>query len=301
MSEEIDFNSMSDMEIIMSSKLSLQQKIDETHIIDFIQKRDERYLRVIFDKDTLKLNLEYKEMLKWLTLEVIYQLLFNDLEDDIKYLRSFLKQHVKSLYKAVKPHIALKLSRENMLDLLLYNQWIIEREKIIDDEYATFLTFITIDISDLHVCNCLRFMILNYTYFNIDDLWQHIDCLVINRSLFKMEILKLCIQQQLPLLSSAIIKIYMMRGNENIRDNLKEILEDLITSGLFNPSVYWIQEIINEGNIGLLSLFDKYQINIKDYFNKEHSDYSKELSETLAKLDISLDDYIRMRYGKSRF
>jgi hypothetical protein len=103
MSEELDFNSMSDMEIILSSKLTLQQKIDETHIIDFIQKRDERYLGVIFDTDTLKLDLKYKKMLKWLTLEIVYQLIFNDLKDDLKYLRSFLTLHVKSLYKAVKP------------------------------------------------------------------------------------------------------------------------------------------------------------------------------------------------------
>jgi hypothetical protein len=295
MSEEIDFNSMNDMEIIMTSKLTLQQKIDETHIIDFIQKKDERYLGVIFDKDTLKLNPEYKEMLKWLTLEIIYQLMFNNLKGDLKYLISFLIQHVKSLYKDVKPHIALKLSREDMLDLLLTNQWIIKQEVV--SECYMFFTFVAIDVNDPHVYKCLRFMILNYTYFNIDDLWEHINCLMLNTSTYKMEILKLCIQQQLPLLSSAIIRLYMTRGSEDIHSDLIEILEGLIVSGSFNPSAYWIREIINAGHIGLLNLFTKYQINIKDYLKIEHSDYSKELSEILAKLDISLDDYIRMRCG----
>jgi len=295
MSEEIDFNSMSDMEIIMSNKLTLQQKMDETHIIDFIQKKDEGYLRAIFDKDILKLNSKYKEMLKWLTLEIIYQLLFNDLKDDLKYLRSFLIRHIKSLCRAVKPHLALKLSRENMLDLLLTNRWIVEREII--GNYSEFVTFVTIDINDQHVCKCLRFMILNYTYFDIDDLWAHIQCLFFNGSPFRMEILGLCVQNQLPLLSNAVIEFYLMRGSDDVRSDLKEILEGLIISGAFEPSADWIKQILDQGSIGLLNLFAKHQINIKDYFKEKHSDYSQELSETLTKLDISLDDYIRMRYG----
>ncbi len=192
------------------------------------------------------------------------------------------------------------MCQTNTLDLVLENKWIVDEEIRADpgcgQPESSYDTFVFKNPNHLNVFEVMRFIIQNAEYFTTKCIWYHIWNLFYVSSIHRLEVLKLCVKFPFPLLSNHLFEFYSFYNSSDIRLEILDIIDNSISDGSFVLSKEWAKKIIKLGDVDLLKVFIKHNINIRELIKGDHTGNSREIVNILTQLDISLDDYIRIKF-----
>lgn len=297
---ETDFATKT-IDIVLSNDLTPQQKLDEMNVVGLIHHHEEDYLNIIFCRNVNNMEGDtYTNSIRLIVAETIYQLIVGTQSEDLQYFRDFLIRRIRWLYSSIKSSLVLQMCQTNTLDLVLDNKWIVDEEIRADPCVGRPETiqdsFVFKDPNHSDVLEVMRFIIQNSGYFVAKCIWYHIWNLFYVSSIHRLEVLKLCVKFPFPLLSDHFFEFYLFYKSGDIRSDILGIIDNGISDGSFVLSQEWAKKIIKLGIVDLLKVFVKHNINIRELIKGDHTGNSREIVNILTQLDISLDDYIRIKF-----
>lgn len=214
--------------------------------------------------------------------DIMYTFMEDELTSEVAFLDEQLRFNIYSntSYLAVIHRITLKMYTNNRADLLIHNEWLLKpaqsqlRLKSVIPGATQYL---------------LEFVISNYQHFEINDIWNNI-ILMDNQTINKEEILKFCIEHELPNIMENLNAVFWYANDMNA---FRNILELLLQRNVV-PTYKVVEGVIRNCQVVILELFDTYNIDIKRIIqsaNKTTSEHDQ-MEYFLNKFNVSLSEYV---------
>jgi hypothetical protein len=256
---------------------------------DLIQVR-ERIIAAVRAKNRnewdLTINTNYTAIMHfaytYMFADILYTFMENELNPEVEFLEEAVRCtiHTHHMYQAVILSVILKIYTNHRVELVMHNKWLLKLyfgQSRLKSEIPNVSSYL------------LKFVISNNQCFKTSDIWANITILIENNLIEREEILRLCIDNDLPDIMENLVNVFRHRGNDNEFCNILEIL----LQRNIQPPYKLIRHIFRKFQIPMLELFDKYNIDIKQIVQSENETRPEydQMEHFLNKFNMNLSDY----------